>query len=623
MVKYILLCLISINLYTQNINNEIINLHKSFKKVVYTDFEKALFNAEKSVKKSNLIKNNDLLLTSYLNLSEIYLLQRKFNDSKTIILKALKIANDLNYINIKCKLNINLGHIYTYEDKLNKALTVFENNLVIAKKNNLNKRTCDLYINLANLYRINKKSIKAINTYKKSITLSSKANYYKGLAKAYNGLAYLKRATNIDSAFIYHKKALEIAKRTNNKYLESVISLNLGDLYLTQNQYNNGLKNLKQSEEVINKVKNYYLLHYLYLSKGIYYEKKHNNVKAIENYELAINKYGKYIDGHQLMHSYWLVSGVYEHTNDFEKANFYLNKHIELNDSLMNITRIKEFEQLRTKYEVEKKDNKIILLTKEKQLEKSKKNNIIIGASGVLAILLLLTYFLRNKIKTQKIVQKNRQKLFTQELKTKKALSLIEGQENERNRLAKELHDGLGGQLAGVKSIIQTISTDNIQEKTIIVNKHLSTSIKSLRNISHDLSATFLKNKDFDVLIQQLIKQSFENKTIQTEISIFPSQKINELSERYKLNIYRVLQESFQNIIKHAKANFVSVSILIDEEINMLIEDNGIGFNTNIKTNGIGLQNIKDRIQSLNGTLHVDSELNKGTTLNINIPYND
>ncbi len=623
MVKYILLCLISINLYTQNINNEIINLHKSFKKVVYTDFEKALFNAEKSVKKSNLIKNNDLLLTSYLNLSEIYLLQRKFNDSKTIILKALKIANDLNYINIKCKLNINLGHIYTYEDKLNKALTVFENNLVIAKKNNLNKRTCDLYINLANLYRINKKSIKAINTYKKSITLSSKANYYKGLAKAYNGLAYLKRATNIDSAFIYHKKALEIAKRTNNKYLESVISLNLGDLYLTQNQYNNGLKNLKQSEEVINKVKNYYLLHYLYLSKGIYYEKKHNNVKAIENYELAINKYGKYIDGHQLMHSYWLVSGVYEHTNDFEKANFYLNKHIELNDSLMNITRIKEFEQLRTKYEVEKKDNKIILLTKEKQLEKSKKNNIIIGASGVLAILLLLTYFLRNKIKTQKIVQKNRQKLFTQELKTKKALSLIEGQENERNRLAKELHDGLGGQLAGVKSIIQTISTDNIQEKTIIVNKHLSSSIKSLRNISHDLSATFLKNKDFDVLIQQLIKQSFENKTIQTEISIFPSQKINELSERYKLNIYRVLQESFQNIIKHAKANFVSVSILIDEEINMLIEDNGIGFNTNIKTNGIGLQNIKDRIQSLNGTLHVDSELNKGTTLNINIPYND
>ncbi len=148
----------------------------------------------------------------------------------------------------------------------------------------------------------------------------------------------------------------------------------------------------------------------------------------------------------------------------------------------------------------------------------------------------------------------------------------------------------------------------------------MSDSIKNLRNISHDLSANFLKNKDFDVLLHQLIMHVFEHKNIKTEVSLFPKEKINALPERYKLNIYRILQESLQNSIKHAAASFVSVNLIITHEITLIIEDNGSSFDTNTKANGIGLQNIKDRLQSLNGTLHIDSTLNSGTTLNINIP---
>jgi len=205
-------------------------------------------------------------------------------------------------------------------------------------------------------------------------------------------------------------------------------------------------------------------------------------------------------------------------------------------------------------------------------------------------------------------------------LKTKNALNLIKGQENERNRLAKELHDGLGGQLSGIKSILQTINKDNLQEKIGQLDNHLLKSIKNLRNISHDLSTNFIKDKDFFVLIFQLVKQYFENKKIKTEVSLFPKDKINTLPERYKLNIYRILQESFQNIVKHANANFVLLNFSINNEINILIEDNGKGFNKGKIKKGIGLQNIKDRLQSLNGTLYIDSKLNRGTTININIP---
>ncbi len=295
-------------------------------------------------------------------------------------------------------------------------------------------------------------------------------------------------------------------------------------------------------------------------------------------------------------------------------------KYHKLKDSIFSVQKQKAFDEISTKYEVEKKDNKITLLTKEKELKEVRMNIIIISASFILALLLLLVYFLRIRIKNQKRSQEQKQKLFTQELKTKNALNLIKGQENERKRLAKELHDGLGGQLSGVKSLIQTISPQNLLEKTNIVDKHLTNAIKSLRNISHDLSANFLKNKDFDVLLQQLIKQVFENKNIKTEVSLFPKEKINSLPERYKLNIYRILQESLQNIIKHADANFVSINLTIADEITLLIEDNGKGFETNNESDGIGIKNIKDRLQSLNGTLHIDSKINNGTTLNIHIP---
>ncbi len=220
----------------------------------------------------------------------------------------------------------------------------------------------------------------------------------------------------------------------------------------------------------------------------------------------------------------------------------------------------------------------------------------------------------------QKVLREKEHKAFLQEIETKKALSLIEGQENERKRLSKELHDGLGGQLSGIKSMLQAITNDNFTAKKKIIDTHLASSIKNLRNISHDLSANFLQNKDFDVLIQQLISDTFYDSNIKTEISIFPTEKINELPIHHKLNIYRIIQESIQNILKHANATYVSISLLFDKEISILIQDNGVGFNTVNKSGGIGLQNIKDRLQSIGGTLYIDSQLKKGTTININIP---
>ncbi len=190
----------------------------------------------------------------------------------------------------------------------------------------------------------------------------------------------------------------------------------------------------------------------------------------------------------------------------------------------------------------------------------------------------------------------------------------IKGVEIEKFRISGELHDDIGSQLANF--IRQETHNKTLTEKS---SEKLKEIIDSLRRISHRLSPNKGHLFSFREQIENLIDETFVDGKIVCEFQFLASNL--ELQDEQKLNIYRILQEIFNNILKHSKATQVDLQLIdVDEFLVVTIEDNGVGFDFKSKTKGVGLINIQRRVDYLNGTIEVSSVINKGTFIVLSIP---
>jgi len=205
----------------------------------------------------------------------------------------------------------------------------------------------------------------------------------------------------------------------------------------------------------------------------------------------------------------------------------------------------------------------------------------------------------------------------------KKMEAVIESQEKERKRIAEELHDSVGQMLALVKlnlsGIESTYEYPSPEKNQLIqqTSQLLDESIDEIRTISHNLMPPDLKSKSLTEIAENLLKRNGLAYQFQTY------GLADNLSEAIKFTLYRIIQEIIHNIIKHASAKKIDISITqTDDGINLMVEDDGIGFNTSIVNSGLGLKNIHSRVKLLNGYFDVDSSLNRGTIYNVTIPLN-
>jgi signal transduction histidine kinase/predicted ATPase len=205
----------------------------------------------------------------------------------------------------------------------------------------------------------------------------------------------------------------------------------------------------------------------------------------------------------------------------------------------------------------------------------------------------------------------------------KKMEAVIESQEKERKRIAEELHDSVGQMLALVKLNLSGIeSTDDLSqpEKNQLIQKTsqlLDESIDEIRTISHNLMPPDLKSKRLTEIAENLLMRNG------LKYQFLTYGLADDLSEAIKFTLYRIIQEILHNIIKHASAKQIDMSItLTDDGINLMVEDDGIGFDSSLVNLGLGLKNIHSRVKLLNGYFDVDSSLNRGTIYNVTIPIN-
>jgi len=208
-----------------------------------------------------------------------------------------------------------------------------------------------------------------------------------------------------------------------------------------------------------------------------------------------------------------------------------------------------------------------------------------------------------------------------QELKELNAM--MHGQEEERNRIASDLHDRLGARLSSIKLLFQSGQngdSESLRDKLLI---NINEAIKETREISHNLSTDMLSRFGLETALKDIVRTINDAEKINADLSIYGLQK--RLSLEIERNIYHIVLELINNTIKHAEAQQISIQIsLVDDEINLFYEDDGKGFDVqNVVDSGLGMRSIYARINTINGAVYFNSKPGQGINVVMNIPVKE
>ncbi|HMG93336.1 MAG TPA: sensor histidine kinase [Chryseolinea sp.] len=322
----------------------------------------------------------------------------------------------------------------------------------------------------------------------------------------------------------------------------------------------------------------------------------------------------------RLLTIYITLSKLKFATHDFPAGNFYEAKWDSL-DQKQFYGELSEYEaELEKKYESEKKSAKIIL--QDAQLrQKSIVNYLLTGVGVSLLTISLLVY--RTYSQKQKLQQRR-----INELETEKQLmateAVLKGEEKERSRLAKDLHDGLGGMLSGIKysfnsmkqNLVMTPENHQAFERSMDM---LDSSMKEMRRVAHNMMPESLVKFGLDTALKDFCHDINQSGALKVDFqSIGLADK--QFDQRTAITVYRIVQELINNTMKHAAARTAIVQVSTSgKQLSVTVEDDGKGFDTAIlrQAQGIGWSNIQHRVDFLKGKLDVDSQPGKGTSVQI------
>lgn len=323
----------------------------------------------------------------------------------------------------------------------------------------------------------------------------------------------------------------------------------------------------------------------------------------------------------ELRKIYPLASEINEKMGRLDLALDYRKKYETLNDSLLNAGTQQTIHTLETEYRTAEKEKdlaeqKLIIARKEADIQKKDKAIFLSTTIAVGLLSLMIISFL---------VYKNRQranrehiKLLEKQNEVNVLSANMEGQEKERSRLARDLHDGVGGVLSAAKMHLSIAPADgNISEAMTMLDQ----AAQEIRTIAHNLSPNMILVQELDTVFREFCNRV---KSAQLAVDYYVMGAMPKLEPAFKLGVYRAFQEIMNNVIKHSRATHVMVQISVNDDLLMLtVEDNGIGFDTTT-TSGNGLINLQNRVRELRGHIEIASTLNKGTTVQLDFdlqPY--
>ena len=548
---------------------------------------------EKSISSFKKIKNHQALVSTYLKTGYGY---AKLGEEKNALEKydlALSLADSVgDQVGVSNALTFK-GILFEDQGRYRQSLDVYLRSLQIQKRLENKQGINTAYSNIGNLYYQLGELDSSLYYYsiilqQDTILLSDhqRGNFFHSVARVYF------EKGDIEKASIYSNKSYELKRDSKDKAglskalcLQGMIKFKKGDF----------------------EGANFALENSLNLAKEV------KDIKLIEDICSEI-------------------ADTYIEYSDYERAYKYLNQAYELRDSIS----VKQ--NLSFEFESIQQQLKILQGKYDLELAENTKKNITIISiiSGIVLLIIIFLLYLQSYRRRKNLIISNqneqisRQKIdnLMNELSMKQISAMLEGQDKERERIARELHDELGGLLSLVRGGFQTLSKklNEVSQEEKELFDHTSETLKKaserVRDFSHDIGNIQLVNQGLEAALKEL-KYSVEiGNDLVIDLNFFGIEQ--RLPNEVEFAIYRSVQELITNILKHAQADHVTIQLLQDgDDLVLTVEDNGKGFNLNKIKEGMGTKNITSRINAIGGTFKLDSGEGKGTIAIATMPLID
>ncbi|MDO9256934.1 MAG: sensor histidine kinase [Bacteroidales bacterium] len=557
------------------------------------------------------------------------------------------------------------------------AITNYEKAIKIFSKYPANRRATlslsSAYINLGLIHYRNGDSETAIFYYMKA-----EENYLKNdpnsndLAILYSNLSIVYGTINkYDEALIYSRKGLDRARKGKDRInLMNALYAHGGNL-VTAKQGTEGLAVLDSSKQMAIEMNQPGIIYSSDFMKAMYYYNTKQYRKAIEYYTNCLEFAKKYNSAPDIGNNFLNIAGneaelklarqaaahldssakyldfskpsvskqmyfenyaeVYKQLGDFTKAFAFKDSVGVIKELLYQEDNIKQLEFRQARYKYEKQQDAINQLEIDTQIQaltihhKNTLNYFLIGSAITLLIISLLTF--RNIKQKQKLQQQRISELET-EKQLEAAEAVVKGEEQERTRLAKDLHDGLGGMLSGIKysfntmkgNLVMTPENHQAFERSMDM---LDSSIREMRRVAHNMMPEALVRFGLDTALNDFCNDINQSGALKINYQSIGLEGV-AIDQTVAITLYRIVQELINNTMKHAEATSAIVQITKSNgQLSVTVEDDGKGFDTNmLKTNkGIGWINIQNRVEFLKGKLDIRSAIGEGTSVQIELYF--
>lgn len=636
--------------YFENSSN--VNLNKEIR-LKYIDSAKNIIQEAS--------ENDSIKIKNYFKLANRYFILLEYDKYKETTNKILDISKSINdSLNI-AKAEYYLGDYYFSLSKNDSAYYYYleaekKYETTKDKENLANTILHKAYVLLYEKDFVGSESetIKVLNIAKEINDQSLIYECYVNLGSSLSGLG------NYEKALEYHQKALlQIKKIEDENYkplLQAQTLNNIGFVYLSINKFNEASQIFEEGLKINNLKEIQPVLYTSLLDNFAYSRFKINKNEGLKDFQTALavrdeidDVYGKinsrihlteyYLSQNDTLKAIQLNSEANKlakesHYNkevlitlDFytklipEEGLAYARDYIKLNDSLQKQERATRNKLARIEFETDE-------IISEKETLSNQRKIILIMSLLIISFGFLLYIILYQRSKHKELVFNQQQQESNEEiyrLMLNNQEDIDEVRSNVKRNIALELHDNILNRLASTRLNLFAISRRQDEETIKKALEHID-SIRvieqEIRAFSHELHRESEINKsNFKNILEELLKNQKETYSAECNCDIFFDEAMNNMSPEIKMNVYRIIQEAFNNINKYANATKIRLALDVDDGfLHLEINDNGAGFNVKKVKNGIGLKNMKSRAEAMKGEIFITSEKGKGTNIKLKIP---
>ncbi len=558
----------------------------------------------------------------------------KVDEALQLNLRALEIGKFLNHPRLTVASLANIANNYQYFADYEKTLQYQLEALPIVESMGDSIYLSAVLNNISGTYQLMRQYNKALPYAERSLKIAQEQADYFGEASALLSLGIIyNKAGQHKNVLDYFNQALQVSQKHDINQIEILSLSNISEQYRQHNEPAKGLSYALRGIPMAEALgENETLAQLLHSAGAAYYDmSRYKEAQPLLKRAIDISRQYRFRDN--LKEAYLVASDVELILGNYDTAAYYRKEFRLLNDSLLSETVLQNTTELETKYKTAQKQAEIERLqvqSENQELRLRQRQSVIIGMGtfiGLLATLGFLYYqnFQGKQQIARQEIEIGQQKIL--QLEQEKQLSAVDamlrGQEEERGRLARDLHDGLGGMLSGVRQTLNAMKGNQIitEESARSFNRALEmldTSIGELRRVARNMMPEALLRFGLKDAVQDFCDTLNESKTIQVQYQAFGLEK--RLPEAEEIIVFRIVQELLNNVIKHAGANQALVQLLRDDErFHITVEDNGKGFDASAlgQAPGIGWLNIRSRVDYLGGTLDLRSAPGQGTTVEI------